>query len=74
MLKKLWSERKQALMGFLLAISLTACAGALMTGSGCKIYSEYRVNMPDPTGASREYLEWFNLMDKNMFEVCKKGE
>lgn len=72
-LVKSLSKRKQTLLGFLIAISLTACAGAVMIGAGCEVFSLYRVNMPDPTGASRAFLEWLNLLDVEMLAVCKRG-
>jgi hypothetical protein len=66
-------EKRGPLMGFLMAILLTACAAGVTIGAGCEVYASYRVSMPDPTGASREFLEWFNLLDVNMLSVCKRG-
>lgn len=66
-------EKRGLLIGFLTAILLTACAGGAMIGAGCEVYASYRVDMPDPTGASRQFLEWFNLLDANMLSVCKRG-
>jgi hypothetical protein len=66
-------EKKGQLMGFLMAIFLSACSGAILIGAGCEVYASYRVDMPDPTGASRQFLEWFNLLDTNMLSVCKRG-
>jgi hypothetical protein len=66
-------EKKGPLMGFLMAIFLSACSGAILIGAGCEVYASYRVDMPDPIGASRQFLEWFNLLDTNMLSVCKRG-
>ncbi len=66
-------ERKNVLMGFLMAILLTACAAGMTIGAACEVYASYRVDMPDPTGASRQFLEWFNLLDVEMLKVCKRG-
>ena len=68
--KKLY-EKRGPLTGFLIAILLTACAAGVTIGAGCEVYASYRVDMPDPTGASRDFLEWFNLLDTNMLSVCK---
>lgn len=60
-------------MGFLMAMLLTACAGAVMIGAGCEEYISHRVSMPDPSGIPSEFLRWFNLLDAGMLEVCKGG-
>ena len=66
-------EKRGPLTGFLIAILLTACAAGVTIGAGCEVYASYRIDMPNPTGASREFLEWFNLLDTNMLSVCKRG-
>jgi len=66
-------EKKGPLTGFLIAILLTACAAGVTIGAGCEVYASYRVTMPDPTGASRAFLEWFNYLDTEMLSVCKRG-
>ena len=70
---KLLTQRKEMLTGFLIAILLTACAGAVTIGAACSVYQDYRLSMPDPTGATRAFLEWFNLLDVEMLTVCKRG-
>ena len=70
---KLLHEKKNVLLGFLIAMFVTACSGALMIGAGCDVYSSYRINMPDPVGASRAFLDWLNLLDTEMLRVCKRG-
>lgn len=72
-LVKLVQKKKEILGGFLIAMFVTACSGALMIGAGCEVYSSYRVDMPDPIGASREFLDWLNLLDTEMLKVCKRG-
>lgn len=66
-------KRKEILLGFLIAMFVTACSGALMIGAGCSVYTSYRADMPDPIGASRVFLDWLNLLDVEMFKVCKRG-
>lgn len=66
-------RKKEILMGFLIAMFVTACSGALMIGAGCEVYSVYRLDMPDPVGASRDFLDWLNLLDVEMLKVCKRG-
>lgn len=66
-------KKKEMLTGFLIAILLTACAAGVTIGAACSTYQSYRLTMPDPTGASRSFLEWFNLLDTEMLEVCKRG-
>lgn len=66
-------EKKKTLLGFLIAMFVTACSGALMIGAGCETYHTYRLNMPDPIGASRAFLDWLNLLDTEMLRVCKRG-
>ena len=71
MLPRLLTKRKEMLTGFLMAILLTACAGAIMIGAGCDVYRSFRLDMPNPTGASRAFLEWLNLLDVGMLRACK---
>jgi len=52
---------------------LTACAGGVMIGAACSVFQEARLHMPDPIGATREFLDWLNLLDFKMLEVCKRG-
>lgn len=70
-LVRLPEKKKGVLMGFLIAILLTACAGGVMIGAGCEVYAHYRPDMPSPVGASRAFLEWLNLLDVEMYKVCK---
>lgn len=70
---KLLMKKKEMLAGFLIAILLTACAAGVTIGAACSVYQEARVDMPDPTGTTRQFLEWFNLLDVRMLEVCKRG-
>lgn len=70
---KLLTKKKEMLTGFLIAILLTACAGGVTIGAACNVFQDYRLDMPDPTGASREFLEWLNLLDVEMLKVCKRG-
>lgn len=72
-LVKMLHEKKGPLTGFLIAIFLTACVAGVTIGAGCEVYTSYRVNMPSPIGASREFLEWLNLLDTEMLSVCKRG-
>jgi hypothetical protein len=44
-----------------------------MIGAACDVYQGARLNMPDPTGSSRAFLEWFNTLDLSMLTVCKRG-
>ena len=71
MLSKLLTKRKDVLMGFLIAMLLTACAGGVMIGASCEVYRDFRLIMPDPTGASRAFLDWLNLLDVGMLNACK---
>lgn len=66
---------KQRLMGFLLAISLSACAGAMVIGAGCRAYGEMRISLPwEALGAAPlEFVQWFNLLDARMTGVCTGG-
>jgi len=52
---------------------LTACAGGVMIGAACSVFQDYRLDMPDPVGASRNFIEWLNLLDVEMLRVCKRG-
>ena len=70
-LLKLLTKRKEMLTGFLIAILLTACAGGMVIGVGCEEFARHRISMPTPSGASREFLEWLNLLDVGMLKVCK---
>lgn len=70
---KLLQEKKNVLLGFLIAMFVTACSGALMIGAGCDVYARYRLDMPDPVGASRAFLDWLNILDTEMLSVCKRG-
>lgn len=54
-------------------LALTACAAGTVIGASCSVFQEYRLNMPDPTGASRAFLEWLNQLDISMLSVCKRG-
>lgn len=72
LVKHLWAK-KELLTGFLIAILLTACAGAVVIGASCEIYARYRLDMPDITGASRAFLDWFNLLDVEMLRACRRG-
>lgn len=64
---------KSITAALLLFFVLTACAGAVLTVSAaCNVFQDARLNMPALTGASRAYLEWFNLLDTNMLDVCTR--
>lgn len=64
-------KRKDVLTGFLIATFLTACAGGVMIGGACEVYQSARLYMPDPVGANREFLDWFNSLDAGMLKVCR---
>jgi hypothetical protein len=66
-------KRKELLMGFLIAMLLTACAAGVTIGAACEVYRDHRLLMPDITGASRAFLEWFDVLDASMLSVCKRG-
>jgi hypothetical protein len=60
-------------VGFLIAMLLTACAAGTMIGAACEVYRDHRLMMPDPTGASRAFLDWLDVLDTSMLKVCKRG-
>ena len=63
--------KKSIATNLLLFLALTACAGAVLAVSAaCDIFQTARLNMPALTGASRAYIEWFNLLDTEMLSVC----
>jgi len=73
MLKKLVLKRKEMLTGFLIAILLTACAGAVMIGTACEVYIDYRSTWPALELLPRPWLEWLNAFDAEMLKVCRSG-
>lgn len=68
-------KNRPKLMGFLLAISLSACAGATVIGAGCNAYAEARVTLPWEAFAKApvEATRWLNLLDVRMSKVCTNG-
>lgn len=68
-------RNKPKLMGFLLGISLSACAAAVAIGPGCRAYAEQRLTLPWEAleRAPREVIEWLNLTDARMTGVCTDG-
>ena len=71
-------KKSGPLMGFLLAILLTACAAATVIGAGCSAYAEMRLSMPTYNAdfinmLDREptpLLAWVNLLDARMTGAC----
>lgn len=71
-------KKSGSLMGFLLAILLTACAAATVIGAGCSAYAEMRLSMPTYDADFVQLLDqeptpllvWVNLLDARMTGAC----
>lgn len=67
-----FKKNSGVLKGFLLAILLSACAGATVLGAGCSAYAEARLDIPwDELSLSpHAVVAWVNLLDARMTGVC----
>ncbi len=68
-----WLKSNPKLQGFLIAILLTGCAAATVNLAGCNAYNDMRLSLPwdalersDPA-----MVQWSNLLDARMYDVCK---
>jgi len=70
----LTTKNAARVQGFLLAMLLTACAGAMIVGAGCKVYGEARLDLPydELSRAPENLARWINSTDKGMTEACTK--
>lgn len=63
------------IQGAVLMLLLTACAGAMIVGAGCRTYAEARLDRPSDAVmrlAPASLVNWLDSLDAGMTTACTK--